>query len=1023
MDIKKLTQEVLLKNMTPEQQLAVLDSVTASVKEAKAVQKQKIAENVDLVLQALKRIEADMMKRVDGCATMVEDKAKSIKDGKDGKNGLDGKAGKDGINGKDGKDGRDGRDGLNGKAGERGQDGVGVQNAHIDFDGSLIIALTNGQELNVGEVVPFDVAEKIRVIGNGGGTSQYVLDAIAALQTQIDNVAGGLAYKGTWNATTNTPTLVSSTGTNGWYYVVNTAGSTNLNGVTDWQIGDWVIFNGASWQKIDQSWAQAGANSDITSLSGITGGISTVDYITFDVNPSTTPSTPGTLYWDTADGNQTLSLVMAGGTAVQQIGEEQFFRIKASSAITNGQVVMFTGTVGASGALTGAPATGLTAGTASYVMGIATQDIATNGWGYITSFGLVRQLDTSAFTAGQILYLNPSVAGGLTATLPTAPNPKIQVCACIYSSASNGSLFIRPSFGGILGQYEGDVNFTSLANGDVIVRNASTGIWENKAQSTLTAGNVSGTVAVANGGTGATTAGAALTNLGAYAASNPSGYTSNTGTVTSITAGTGLSGGTISTSGTIALASGYGDTQNPYASKTANYVLAAPNGSSGVPTFRALVAADIPTLNQNTTGTASNVTGTVAIVNGGTGQTTKTAAYDALSPTTTKGDIEVNNGTNNVRLGVGTNGYVLTADSTQTSGVKWAAGGGSSTPAAVSDQANTSTGYFSIPSGTTAQRPASPSTSMVRYNTTTSSYEGYYNGNWQAFSFTPYTYSATYLIVSGGAAGGGSSGGGGGGGGVVTNTTSLSIGTTYTITVGGGGSGNSNAAGGAGSASSISAVVSALGGGAGGGCSPSESNPAVRAGGSGGSGGGGGGAGNDGTGAGAGGSGTSGQGSNGGTSGISPSANNRAGGGGGGATAVGSNAGTNTGGNGGAGYTSTITGSSVVYGGGGGGGTRNNIWGSGNTFGTGGSGGGGSGGGGSNADTGTAGTANTGGGGGGGAYGAVGGTSTGGAGGSGVVIISVPTANYSGTTTGAPTVTTSGSNTIIKFTSSGSYTA
>jgi hypothetical protein len=612
MDIKKLTQEVLLKNMTPEQQLAVLDSVTASVKEAKAVQKQKIAENVDLVLQALKRIEADMMKRVDGCATMVEDKAKSIKDGKDGKNGLDGKAGKDGINGKDGKDGRDGRDGLNGKAGERGQDGVGVQNAHIDFDGSLIIALTNGQELNVGEVVPFDVAEKIRVIGNGGGTSQYVLDAIAALQTQIDNVAGGLAYKGTWNATTNTPTLVSSTGTNGWYYVVNTAGSTNLNGVTDWQIGDWVIFNGASWQKIDQSWAQAGANSDITSLSGITGGISTVDYITFDVNPSTTPSTPGTLYWDTADGNQTLSLVMAGGTAVQQIGEEQFFRIKASSAITNGQVVMFTGTVGASGALTGAPATGLTAGTASYVMGIATQDIATNGWGYITSFGLVRQLDTSAFTAGQILYLNPSVAGGLTATLPTAPNPKVQVCACIYSSASNGSLFIRPSFGGILGQYEGDVDFTSLANGDVIVRNASIGIWENKAQSTLTAGNVSGTVAVANGGTGATTAsgartnlglvigtdvlapngsaasltsfptlnqnttgtasnvtgtvaianggtgattaGAALTALGAYAASNPSGYTSNTGTVTSITAGTGLSGGTITTSGTVALA-------------------------------------------------------------------------------------------------------------------------------------------------------------------------------------------------------------------------------------------------------------------------------------------------------------------------------------------------------------------------------------------------------------------------------------------------------------------------------------
>jgi hypothetical protein len=72
----------------------------------------------------------------------------------------------------------------------------------------------------------------------------------------------------------------------------------------------------------------------------------------------------------------------------------------------------------------------------------------------------------------------------------------------------------------------------------------------------------------------------------------------------------------------ISLASNYGDTQNPYASKTANNILAAPNGTAGVPTFRAIVGADIPTLNQNTTGTASNVTGIVAVANGGTGTAT-----------------------------------------------------------------------------------------------------------------------------------------------------------------------------------------------------------------------------------------------------------------------------------------------------------------------------------------------------------------------------------------------------------------
>jgi hypothetical protein len=279
MDIKKLTQEVLLKNMTPEQQMAVLESVQASVKEAKVVQKQKIAENVDLVLQALKRIEADMLKRVEGSAKVIEDRVKTIKDGKDGNKGDKGDKGDRGDKGDKGERGDQGTPGINGTSGERGQDGVGVQDAHIDFDGCLIIALTNGQELNVGEVVPFDVAEKIRVIGNGGGTSQYVLDALESLQTQIDAVSGGLVYKGAWNASTNTPSLASSTGTNGWYYVVSAAGSTNLNGITDWQVGDWAIYNGTAWQKIDQTnlvTSVAGRTGDVTLSTSDISGLGTI---------------------------------------------------------------------------------------------------------------------------------------------------------------------------------------------------------------------------------------------------------------------------------------------------------------------------------------------------------------------------------------------------------------------------------------------------------------------------------------------------------------------------------------------------------------------------------------------------------------------------------------------------------------------------------------------------------------------------------------------------------------------------
>jgi hypothetical protein len=137
---------------------------------------------------------------------------------------------------------------------------------------------------------------------------------------------------------------------------------------------------------------------------------------------------------------------------------------------------------------------------------------------------------------------------------------------------------------------------------------------------TLTLG---GTLAVANGGTGATDAATALTNLGAYPASNPAGYTSNVGTVTSVS-GTGtVSGlslsGTVTSAGSLTLGGTLAVLPSNFASQTANTVLAAPNGSAGVPTFRAIVAADIPTLNQNTTGTASNVTGIVAVANGGTG--------------------------------------------------------------------------------------------------------------------------------------------------------------------------------------------------------------------------------------------------------------------------------------------------------------------------------------------------------------------------------------------------------------------
>ena len=124
------------------------------------------------------------------------------------------------------------------------------------------------------------------------------------------------------------------------------------------------------------------------------------------------------------------------------------------------------------------------------------------------------------------------------------------------------------------------------------------------------------------------TAGQVLTSVGTGA--TPTWTTPTTGTVTSVTGSSPVasSGGNTPA---ISLSANYGDTLNPYASKTAKYILAAPNAADGVPTFRAIVASDIPTLNQNTTGTASNVTGTVAVANGGTGGTNATDARTNLT--------------------------------------------------------------------------------------------------------------------------------------------------------------------------------------------------------------------------------------------------------------------------------------------------------------------------------------------------------------------------------------------------------
>jgi len=354
--------------------------------------------------------------------------------------------------------------------------------------------------------------------------------------------------------------------------------------------------------------------------------------------------------------------------------------------------------------------TGVTAssGANSVVLRDASVNISVNsiseGYSNVAAAGT-----TTTLTVASVPNYVVTGSGGQTYQLPDATTLANGVNYTFNNNQSSGTIVVKNNSGTTITTIQSgglvDVSLlsNSIAAGSWDVHNLapSNVSWSTNTldyPGSITSATWNGVaVAINRGGTGQTTATAGFnalspitstgdliigngTNSATRLAIGTNGYvlTSNgttaswtaasAGTVTSVTGTSPVvsSGGATPA---ISLAASYGDTQNPYASKTANYVLAAPNGTAGVPTFRAIVAADIPTLNQNTTGTAanitatsnstlttlsslslpysqlsgvvptwnqnttgtaSNVTGTVAIANGGTGATTASAALTNL---------------------------------------------------------------------------------------------------------------------------------------------------------------------------------------------------------------------------------------------------------------------------------------------------------------------------------------------------------------------------------------------------------
>lgn len=204
-----------------------------------------------------------------------------------------------------------------------------------------------------------------------------------------------------------------------------------------------------------------------------------VQYIEFDTSTSFAVSV-GRLTWDSAHG--TLDLGLIGGNANLLLGQREVVYCFNNSAATllKGKVVKVTGASGQK--LTVDLAQADSDMDSATILGIMLEDVSVNASGFVATDGVVNNVNTFAFTDGQIVYLSPVSAGELTAIKPIAPQHLVQMGYIVKGgSVGGGSLYVKVQNGYEIGELH-DVktsSSTSLADGEVLAYNTSAGVWTN----------------------------------------------------------------------------------------------------------------------------------------------------------------------------------------------------------------------------------------------------------------------------------------------------------------------------------------------------------------------------------------------------------------------------------------------------------------------------------------------------------------------------------------------------------------
>jgi hypothetical protein len=286
--------------------------------------------------------------------------------------------------------------------------------------------------------------------------------------SSITNAIGALNYKGTWNASTNTPTLVSSVGTKGDYYVVSVAGSTDLNGTTLWGVGDMAIFNGSAWQKADGGDTSLVTSLTVTSLTG---------YMYANNSSPVTAST-------------TIPVANVAG------------------AVANTVNVLTSGLLSGGGALTGNVTISLTAVPAGNVSGLGTMATQNANAVAITGGNVTADVITASTkfvgsnydasgsgggslrTSGGAAVLQWGGGGGVNLTLDGAFNMNPANYTISIAPTGTGTLTVNPATAGTInnmaigGSTAAAGTFTNLASANVSITGGSINVQATNLVST-----------------------------------------------------------------------------------------------------------------------------------------------------------------------------------------------------------------------------------------------------------------------------------------------------------------------------------------------------------------------------------------------------------------------------------------------------------------------------------------------------------------------------------------------------------